>query len=362
MSPFCERCGCEDPTYFVKFQEKDLCRRCISYQGKEGQSLSFLEDVVEQFNFELTEPQKEVSEAIYQATLKGNVLVYAVCGSGKSELVVQTISQYLSHHKRVGITIARRQVVLELKERYQALFPHLKVTAVCEGFTDELEGELIICTAHQLYRFHKQFDCLIIDEPDAFPFRSDEVLQGFAQQACCGERIYLTATPDDTVRSSIQTEIQLFKRPHQYPLPVPKHIKLPLLFQCLWVLRKRMDKPTLIFVPSLKLGKLLSLILQIPFAYANHPQLDVLIKDFKKNTINPLMCTTVLERGVTFKNVQVIVLEAHHPVFNLASLIQMAGRVGRSVDYPQGEVTFLSSQKSETIKQCIRQIQSANAA
>ena len=49
MNLLCERCGCTDPKYFVSFQGKDLCRRCISYQGNEGKSLSYEEDVVEQF-------------------------------------------------------------------------------------------------------------------------------------------------------------------------------------------------------------------------------------------------------------------------------------------------------------------------
>jgi competence protein ComFA len=362
MNLLCERCGCTDPKYFVSFQGKDLCRRCISYQGNEGKSLSYEEDVVEQFNFELTHKQKEVSEAIYQASHLGNVLVYAVCGSGKSELVVQTISQYLSAHKKVGITIARKQVVLELKDRYQSIFPHLKVTAVCEGHTDDLVGELIICTTHQLYRFHKQFDCLIIDEPDAYPYHSDEVLQGFAKQACCGVKLYLTATPDEKVRKDVKSEIQLFRRPHNYPLPVPKLIKVPLIFQLIWLKYQSFDKPTLIFVPSIKQGKLLSKLLNIKFVYANQKDLSKLIKQFKENRINPLLCTTVLERGVTFKNVQVIVLEAQHPVFTLATLIQIAGRVGRSVDYPTGDVHFLCSQKSESINQCIKQIQNANSA
>ncbi len=364
MSLKCERCGCEDPLYFVKFQGQDQCRRCIAYQGQEGESLNFNEDVIEQFKFELTPQQKEISEQIYLASLSQNVLVNAVCGSGKSECVVYTISQYLSQHKRIGITIARRQVVLELKERYQSIFPNIKVVAVCEGHTEDLSGQLVICTAHQLYRYQQQFDCLIIDEPDAFPFNQDEVLKGFSKQACCGHRIYLTATPDEYVRQDTQIELCLFKRPHHYPLPVPKLIKRPYLLQIMWLHRKRkeMTKPTLIFVPSIKQGKLLSQLLKISFVYASDEQLDKKISQFKKQLINPLLCTSVLERGLTFENVQVIILNAQHPVFNLAALIQIAGRVGRSARYPKGDVTFLCIEKTRQLKQCIKQIQNANAA
>lgn len=362
MSPFCERCGCEDEKYFVIFQGRDQCRRCISYQGDEGESITFEYDIDEVFKFKLTPQQKSVSEAIYLASLKGNVLVHAVCGAGKSELVVQSISNYLMAHKRVGIAIARRQVVLELAQRYQEIFPQLKVVPVCHGHTTDLSGQLIITTAHQLYRFHKQFDCLIIDEPDAFPYNSDEVLQGFAQQACKGVRIYLTATPDEKVRAITNQEVKLFRRPHQFDLPTPKVRKGSLMIQIVHLLNflKKHDQPILIFVPSKRLGKQLSMLLQSPFVYADHPNLDYLIQQFKQQNINPLLCTTILERGVTFKNVQVVIVEAQHPVFTLSTLIQISGRVGRSIEYPTGEVLFLCSSISKTLKECIQVIQKAN--
>ncbi len=364
MEVFCERCGCDDPKYFVYFNDAYQCRRCIAYQGEEGESLSFDKDVIDQFDFNLTNTQKRVSHQIYEASLKGNVLVRAVCGAGKSELIVETMSHFLSQHKKVGIAIARRQVVLELAQRYQAIYPHLKVTPICEGYTKDLSGQLIISTAHQLYRFHKQFDCLIIDEPDAFPYSNDPVLQGFAQQACKGVRIYLTATPDDKVERITQERIQLFKRPHGYPLPVPQVHRFNRVIQILWLRQylNKQDKPTLIFVPSIKLGKRISLLLKIPFVYASDKDLDQKIKQFKEGLSKYLVCTTVLERGVTFSNVQVLIVEANHPVFNLASLIQIAGRVGRKFNYPEGEVIFLCSKLTQTIKTCITDLQKANNA
>lgn len=361
---FCKRCGCDDPKYFVYVNGQDQCRRCISYQGQEGESHVINQDVTQAFKFQLTLMQKELSEKIYDASHIGNVLVHAVCGAGKSELIVHTISNYLSQHKKVGITIARRQVVLELQKRYQAIYPNLKVIAVCEGYTQDLKGDLIICTAHQLYRFHKQFDCLIIDEPDAYPYHSDLVLQGFAKQACIGVQILLTATPDESNRLMSRTEIQLFRRPHQYDLPLPRLRNYPLLIQILWIHHYiRIEKrPTLIFVPSIQLGKWLHLLLHIPFVYANHPQLDPLIQQFKQNEFTHLLTTTVLERGVTFDNVQVIVCEAQHRVFNKASLVQIAGRVGRHFNFPTGEVNFLCSKKTELLFEAIDHIKKANSA
>jgi competence protein ComFA len=52
-----------------------------------------------------------------------------------------------------------------------------------------------------------------------------------------------------------------------------------------------------------------------------------------------------LERGVTFPNINVLVLEADQTVFNEATLIQIAGRVGRVT--AEGEVVFTSKFISE---------------
>ena len=64
----------------------------------------------------------------------------------------------------VGIAVARRQVVLQLFERLKIIFPDLVVRAVCEGHTAEINGHLIVCTTHQLFRYHQFFDVLILDD------------------------------------------------------------------------------------------------------------------------------------------------------------------------------------------------------
>lgn len=368
MSPFCERCGCEDPRYFVLYNGQDQCRRCIGYQGQEGTPISVEDDVVEVLPFHLTPAQKRLSNDIYQKSLKQDVLVYAVCGAGKSELILETLSQRLAQGERVGIAVARRQVVLQLTERYRAIYPNLKVRAVCEGHLSDLSGHLVICTTHQLFRFHKAFDCLVLDEPDAFPFANDEVLRGFARQAVLKTTIYLTATPDldllQRVKEGKMAKVEHFQRPHGLPLPVPQVAIGPAWLQ---VLRLRTwlashDKPTLIFVPHKSMGHKLSRWSGLPFVYANHPDIDTFITQFKEGKIRHLITTTVLERGVTFSDVQVAILMADHEVYSLSSLIQIAGRVGRSPQSPTGEVHFHCSKKVPNIQTCLRMIQEANAS
>ena len=52
------------------------------------------------------------------------------------------------------------------------------------------------CISFTLYRC---FDLLIMDEVDAFPYRGNVMLKEIAMQACSGQLLYLTATPDETM-------------------------------------------------------------------------------------------------------------------------------------------------------------------
>ncbi len=71
-------------------------------------------------------------------------------------------------------------------------------------------------------------------------------------------------------------------------------------------------------------------------------------------------CTTILERGVTFPNIDVIVYEADHQVFNTASLVQISGRVGRKAEYPTGKIIFIHKGKTKSINEAIKQIKLMN--
>ena len=53
-----------------------------------------------------------------------------------------------------------------------------------------------------------------------------------------------------------------------------------------------------------------------------------------------LVTTSILERGVTFPEIDVYVLGADDPVFSSSALVQIAGRAGRSQSRPTGRVVF----------------------
>ena len=73
-----------------------------------------------------------------------------------------------------------------------------------------------------------------------------------------------------------------------------------------------------------------------------------------------VVTTTILERGVTYKNLQVFVYKANKYIFDKKTLIQIAGRVGRVIDSPFGEVYFLASKVTKEMKESINEIKKCN--
>ncbi len=315
--------------------------------------------------FPLTNQQKIVSSQIQKEALHQDVLVDAVCGAGKTELVLETIKDALLLQKKVGWAIPRRQVVLELKERLAMMFPDLCVIAVCQGYTQITDGDLILCTTHQLYRYRAWFDLLILDEPDAFPYKGNSMLEHFANKSCVGNIIYLTATPDEHLLRRVEqgemSYVQLNARPHGYPLIEPSVRIIPASL-CLFLLYVKIQnaRQWLIFVPTRNIARWLSLILRSDCITSESDQKEEIIERFRRKERRLLVATTILERGVTFADIDVVVLFSDHPVFDVASLIQISGRVGRSFLYPKGECLFLSRSKTSAVMSCIRKIRKAN--
>ena len=87
---------------------------------------------------------------------------------------------------------------------------------------------------------------------------------------------------------------------------------------------------------------------------------DEIIKDFKEGKYKYLITTSILERGITIKGVQVIVYKSDHEIFNKFTLIQIAGRVGRKADSPYGDVLFISQNQSKEIEAAIKEIEDIN--
>lgn len=241
----------------------------------------------------------------------------------------------------------------------------LQVIAVCEGFTDITDGDLIICTMHQLYRYHGWFDLLIMDEVDAFPYRDNALLEAIAMHACIGQKLMLTATPDEDMLGRVERQevcmVELFQRPHGYPLIEPQVYQMPKAAQMVWMLcflrkQKHDGIQTLVFVPTIHMANTLYRFLRLTHRCAvftsKTKEKEKVIDEFHEKRYDFLITTTILERGITIRGIYVMILCADHPIFQEASLIQMIGRVGRNIEMPKGKGVFLCSHKTTSIKRC----------
>ncbi|MBR3311706.1 MAG: hypothetical protein IKG15_07820 [Solobacterium sp.] len=210
------------------------------------------------------------------------------------------------------------------------------------------------------------------DEPDAFPFRGSEVLHGIADTCRKGHCIYLTATPDETMRKAVREgkmkELVLHQRPHGKPVPVPEILTAPALILLIrmfrWI-REFSDKPRMVFMPSVRgaerMVSFMRLFFPVYVCTGRSEDRDEVIEAFRREKSGLMICTTVLERGVTVENVQVCVFQADSSVFDEASLTQMAGRAGRTFREPEGNVLFLCTERSEQAESCRDHIRAANA-
>ena len=84
------------------------------------------------------------------------------------------------------------------------------------------------------------------------------------------------------------------------------------------------------------------------------------IDRFRQGQLTILVSTTILERGVTFPKVDVFVVNSHHRLFTKSSLIQIAGRAGRSPDRPTGLVYFFHTGLTRDMTRAISEIRQMN--
>ena len=372
----CPRCGNSDPRFLGHKNGEVYCRKCISFRGEEALEKKVSpKNIVLSLDYRLSKEQETLSKQIIENYDKGiDTLVYAVCGSGKTEISYGIIARSMARGLRVGFALPRRDVVIELYYRLKSAFPHNSIVAVYGGNTTRLEGDCIILTTHQLYRYPNYFDLLVMDEIDAFPFKGNDVLIAMYKRSLKGHCVMMSATPSEAVIKEFQGEghaiLELRTRFHKHPIPVPKTITVPSIFQLLFVIRRlrvygKEGKPCLIFVPTVEDAELLFQKLSMfvkggDYVSSKRRTREAIISKFKKGGYSYLVTTAVLERGVTVKGVQVVVYGADDPIYDSAALIQIAGRVGRKKGAEDGDVFFLAKEESKSMRKAIKEIQFCN--
>ena len=245
-------------------------------------------------------------------------------------------------------------------------------------------AQLTICTTHQLLRFYHAFDNLIIDEVDAFPYASNEALLYATKQAVkpTGGCLYLTATPGSSLLKRVRrrelTVAYLPLRYHGHLLPTirlslqpkwRKQLKRGQLASAIYqqlLQTLRANHRFLLFVPHINdlvlTAKAVARIGNYRFTtvHAADPQRLVKVQQMRDGEYDFLITTSILERGVTFPEIDVFVLGADDPVFSSSALVQIAGRAGRSKKRPTGKVIFWISSSCKSVRQAVREISAMN--
>lgn len=372
----CPICGNEDVNSIGILNGKKYCRKCISFKTNEIiDKKSFPKDAPIFINYELSAEQQSLSNNIISNYKKGiDTLVYAVCGSGKTEISLGVIQYAIRCGEKVAFAVPRRDVVIELYDRLKTIFKNNDVIAVYGGHDSVVNGDLIVLTTHQLYRYKKFFSLIVLDEIDAFPFKNNDILKNIFFNSLDGHYVLMSATPSKDIveyfKQQNKSILRLDVRFHRHPLPVPK-VKITKsiyrYFYLFRIIKKYINeaKPIFIFCPTIEQCE--NVYKLIHFIYKNGSYVhskcidrNERIKDFKEGFYDYLVTTSVLERGVTVKNLQVIVINADHKIYDSGTLVQIAGRVGRKTDAPNGEVTFISSKLNNEINSAINSIKESN--
>lgn len=374
----CRHCGglnCLLCLECASLGEHRACTTLLALAGprssERGQAVELTEDI------QLTPAQRQAAQELldFWGRREGRALVWAACGAGKTEVTFALIQRALEEGHEVLFAIPRQDVVRELAERLQRAFPGVAVAVHHGGRPWQAEGRLVVATTHQVLQFYQRFELAILDEVDAFPFHGSEMLRFGLKRSLTerGQLVEMTATPSRARPSRV---ITIPARHHGFPLPEPEIIVEKLgpcsqlqadqLPQIVVERLSEADHPWLVFAPTIAACTALhqALAVALPKRVGRcHSKLEErrgVIEKFRRGELDVLVSTSVLERGVTFPRVGVMVLYADHPVFSSSSLVQMAGRVGRTSEAPTGPVLFVGSKLAPAMKEAAELIRELN--
>lgn len=474
----CSRCGSQSEIQYMAKCEicKSRCAMCLCCSSlglissctwllhvPAGDSSCFvagqssgLSSVTLNIPFQLTKAQRRASKQVQEFVTDGRsreFLIWAACGSGKTEVVCGAIESVLNRGGTVLYVVPRQSAAGDIHARLDRFFRGVRIGLQSGKRRVAAQGSrFLVCTAHQTLRFRHAADLVVFDEVDAYPCVPGGFLENAVRRSARrdGKIVYLTATPDSAMFERIRNRSLPFclisTRHHGRPVPVPivlcvrtteprvrrrgfpgtlaagqgcllgevnRHeadsglrganaAQTGLPKQCLRALVERagshsgrtaahfeasttfhrhelclicaaaVDRsPTLVFVPTIRLvEQARSLLCEVSedcwpaarwgFCHSKTSDSEDVLRQLREGSITSAVTTTVLERGVTIPGVDVIVLRADSSVFDARSLVQMAGRAGRTSECPTGRVIFVVERTNREVEAAIKMIEFMN--
>lgn len=346
----------------------------------------------------LTRVQKDASDGIRSWLASGKAdeaLVWAVCGAGKTEVSYGAIGSALGSGMKVLYAAPRRDVVAELSGRIAEAFPERSLSSYYSGSLQRSGRgtDITVATTHQAIRFYKCFDLTVLDEVDAFPYQGSRMLEHAVRSARAegGRTLFMSATPSRALMSAaengcLHTE-RISARHHGHPLPVPEVIRLGSASRGLISGATKLPSavgealsesfkgthPHFIFVPRKAAAEPLARLsaeflrscgnagARVGWSHSQDPDRESKRRAFSEGRLDVLVCTSIMERGVTVPGCDVSVIGADSAeVFDYRSLVQMAGRAGRQAARPTGSVRFFCRDENSEMKEAISMIEGMN--
>ncbi|AET70878.1 superfamily II DNA/RNA helicase required for DNA uptake (late competence protein) [Desulfosporosinus orientis DSM 765] len=391
----CQRCGEKDLEEWPSIYGRALtCRGCISMGSSTSLDVLYRDKrrllnrpakVIFQPHWSLTEAQRKASDEVLEFVKhsRSEALLWAACGAGKTEVCFPAAAWALKQGKSVLFAAPRQDVIHDIEPRFRKDFPSYPIQILTGMITNKLQaGGLVLATTHQVLRFWRSFDVIFMDEIDAFPYHGSRTLEWGLKQALSegGKLLYLTATPTpERLKAAENGEVLLIRLPsrhHRNPLPAPVWVRSGKFLEAsagsmdqwgkqLELLRA--EGPVLVFVPKISwVAPWVKCLEQrhprwcINGSYSADPERGKKIKELQQGSYDIFVSTTILERGITLPGIQVAVLGADHPVFDERALVQMAGRVGRTLESPGGKVLFIAQERTKAMKRAVEWIEEQN--
>ena len=334
----------------------------------------------------LSDDQQHAAQAVCRLVQqRQNQLLWAVTGAGKTEIVYPALAWALAQGWRVAWVSPRVDVCLELAPRIRQAF---QTTSQCLLYGEQsvpyTYSQLTVCTTHQLLRFERAFDWIIVDEVDAFPLATSPLLQTAITRAekVSGRHLYLTATPGEALQRQIRRHevatTYLPLRYHGFLLPrlqvrlawrwrtLLEKSRLPAALVRQLLAYQQVGQRFLLFVPHVRdLDAVMAALIHAKIkggvsVHATDEQRTDKVQALRERRVAFLVTTTILERGVTFPNIAVVILGGDDAIFSTAALVQIAGRAGRHADFPRGEVTCYVQSQTRVVRRAQRMIDQLN--
>ena len=291
--------------------------------------------------FNLSLKQKKASKFFLEHYInKKNAYLNAVCGSGKTEIMYEVILYALNKGDKVLIAIPRKEIVFELYKRLKNVFINTTIKYI-DGKNHDDNGELLISTINQLIHYENEFDLIILDEVDAYPYQENEYLERLVKKSLKTDGVIfkMSATEKEKIDSD---KYIINRRYHNYDLEYPIFIKDNSKKidenEKLKEILLNNNRKIIIYTYSIRKSQEIADYFGCEYVNSKNKRSKEIISSFKNNRSNILVSTTILERGITIPNLDVVILDAENRVFSYQTIIQICGRVGRSSTDRMGRI------------------------